>query len=367
MFDRYVQHKREHLNATELEGIIEKIGNVDFVSVFDAKHNVLERFPENLTELRSLHDLYLTENKITKIPSLCHCFTGLRVLRLEHNQIEDMTEITELSSLVMCRLGHNRIKEVPERISKLTCLEVLGLEHNNIQHLPRAIEKLKVECIFLRENEELPKLFQRDKIHLDETRAHIEMICGYYDQCHTAAVDAIICLKCIHKFQKIPFLSLIPKEVMEMIYAMTFESRRERIWNSKCTLDLDKMESNMTETEQNNFLSNYVAGFPVKQKIEIPAFPRNPRDIPRRASMDEIDVKPYLFPSQERETKKIETKHKRSQSSEQGANLSFEEACKLVTMISGKNKDEARILLEMHMAENENDIEKSISKIMENE
>ncbi len=107
-----------------------KLGNLDRLYL---NNNNLTEVPSNLP--RSLRDLRLDHNKITKLPP--NAFEGmenLTILLLHRNGLEDIGGLKGLKSLILLDVSGNQLKKVPNGLPEM--LHQLYLESNSIEAVP---------------------------------------------------------------------------------------------------------------------------------------------------------------------------------------------------------------------------------------
>jgi len=95
-------------------------------------------------ELYNRKELYLSNNKIKKIPKEISNLTNLQKLYLYNNQIEEIpNEISNLTNLRILSLFNNKINEIPKEITNLTNLQELYLHGNKITETQKEMKNLR--------------------------------------------------------------------------------------------------------------------------------------------------------------------------------------------------------------------------------
>jgi len=85
------------------------------------------------------------------IPQEIFKLKNLITLSLEHNHLNEIQSFSSLKRLKYLYLSYNKIKKLPDMIEKLKWLEELDLIHNNINELPKSIANLKnLKYIYIR-------------------------------------------------------------------------------------------------------------------------------------------------------------------------------------------------------------------------
>ncbi len=118
-----------HINSVGKQAFA-KLGNLDRLYL---NNNNLTEVPSNLP--RSLRDLRLDHNKITKLPP--NAFEGmenLTILLLHRNGLEDIGGLKGLKSLILLDVSGNQLKKVPNGLPEM--LHQLYLESNSIEAVP---------------------------------------------------------------------------------------------------------------------------------------------------------------------------------------------------------------------------------------
>src|SRR5947209_8497464 len=103
----------------------------------------LTYLPEAVCELQHIQELYLSGNRLTKLP-VCLSRLKLRILDLNGNQFTHVPyAISQLEKLEMLGLANNLIDELPEWIWRLQALTDVDVEFNRLGALPESIRQLK--------------------------------------------------------------------------------------------------------------------------------------------------------------------------------------------------------------------------------
>ncbi len=147
-----------YLEDKSFEFICKELPNL---KSFFLGYNHLTKIPSSIGGMSNLQTLDLNANCITRIEKSL-ASVPLKRLSLASNLIEDFPDvITELNTLEELRLFSNTIKELPSEISNLTNLKTLNLINNNLRSLPNTIKNLvNLERIGLAYNlfDDVPKI-----------------------------------------------------------------------------------------------------------------------------------------------------------------------------------------------------------------
>ena len=131
--------------------------------------NKIEKLPKEIWNLKKLEELFLNNNKINELSSEIGKLKKLKILDLSNNQIKKLPEeIWNLKKLEILKLSYNKIKEIPKEIWKLKNLEILNLDWNQLQWLSiKVLGFNKLQQIWLYYAFDLNNLKQDSKNLLD--------------------------------------------------------------------------------------------------------------------------------------------------------------------------------------------------------
>jgi Leucine-rich repeat (LRR) protein len=106
--------------------------------------NELTGIPSEITSLQNLERLFLDRNKIASIPPQIGQLLRLVELRLDHKHIHHFPEITGIRSLKRLGLSFNKLSKIPPEIRRLANLTELDLDNNQISELPQNLGHLRL-------------------------------------------------------------------------------------------------------------------------------------------------------------------------------------------------------------------------------
>uniref|UniRef100_A0A673ZM93 Leucine-rich repeat protein SHOC-2 n=1 Tax=Salmo trutta TaxID=8032 RepID=A0A673ZM93_SALTR len=131
-----------HLLKNLPSGIIHNI-LYECLHRLDCTHNQLESIPPVLSQMVSLDQLCLRQNKLLFLPELPSSRLKIRILMELHvgtHLIEvEAKHVKHLNTRSELELRDNKVKSVPEEITLLQGLECLDLINNDISSLPAAL------------------------------------------------------------------------------------------------------------------------------------------------------------------------------------------------------------------------------------
>jgi internalin A len=103
----------------------------------------LTKFPETISQLTLLQELFLYGNQLSALPASIGQLRHLRELILYNNQLTALPDsIGQLTRLESLRLGNNRLRALPASIGQLKQLRNLDLSNNHLTALPASIDQL---------------------------------------------------------------------------------------------------------------------------------------------------------------------------------------------------------------------------------
>ena len=156
---------------------------IDFVFDFSFRSSLLSRTPRSLSWRMSDHAeeilrvlrsagsecswMSLIGASLNRIPrelETCGRFPNLTQLYLGHNSIERLSDnfFRANTSLRGLYLQNNRLESLPPEICLLTNLQELYLSSNKLHQLPSLKSLLRLDCLWLDDNPQLPISLQRN-------------------------------------------------------------------------------------------------------------------------------------------------------------------------------------------------------------
>lgn len=106
----------------------------------------IQTLPDNISNLNELITLYLEWNHLTHLPNSFTELASLKNLYISNNKIEILNDdFGNLSELKILDAGYNYISEVPDSFASLANLEYLWLFNNDITYIPQDICNLEIQ------------------------------------------------------------------------------------------------------------------------------------------------------------------------------------------------------------------------------
>ena len=140
--------KELRVNGINLKKFDNRMLKLSRLVVLDLADNNLKLWPESFGGLENLKELYLSNNKLTKVPVslLLTVSKSLNVLDLSGNQLSILPDVfSNLTSLVTLKLKNNQLKRLSVPFSVLKNLETLELIGNpELGAMPQSFQRLQL-------------------------------------------------------------------------------------------------------------------------------------------------------------------------------------------------------------------------------
>ena len=170
-FSRLQHLKHVIFYENEFAEIPEVLANCKELRHLDFYKNNLSQIPDFVGGLDSLHQLFLSYNKIEVIPDTLRNLKQLRYFYIHHNELHFLPEwIAEMDSIERLGVGYNNLLEIPD-LSEMPSLREFDCEHNLLERFPwELVEKPDMEILVVRDNdfdfsdEEKIRLVQASKL-----------------------------------------------------------------------------------------------------------------------------------------------------------------------------------------------------------
>jgi len=128
--------------AGDLTQIPDEVFRYSGLKVLDLNYNKIND-PEGFAGFPHLEKLCLCRNGLDRIPGEVFELSNLRELYLSGNEITEIPDsIRNLTKLRVLEFNRNKIQEIPDSIGELTELETLDLSQNEISYLPLPVFNL---------------------------------------------------------------------------------------------------------------------------------------------------------------------------------------------------------------------------------
>ncbi|MFX0180595.1 MAG: toll/interleukin-1 receptor domain-containing protein [Candidatus Hodarchaeota archaeon] len=135
--------KELYLEGNELTTLPESIGNLKSLQALDLGNNTLRVLPESISKLKSLQKLILKGNKLYIFPEPITRLKRLKELDLTSNELINLPDsIMKLKSLQKLILDGNNLTSLPDSIGELSLLKELSLINNGLETLPESFKFL---------------------------------------------------------------------------------------------------------------------------------------------------------------------------------------------------------------------------------
>lgn len=113
------------------------------VFILDLSKSKLTSFPMEILEMKNLHILKLSKNKIVTVPDSISGLINLVELDLEKNLLSEFPMgITKLINLKKLVLSQNTIVSIPFDIKNLQKLEYLDMWSNELSYFPDSMKEM---------------------------------------------------------------------------------------------------------------------------------------------------------------------------------------------------------------------------------
>lgn len=114
------------------------------VEILDLSKQHLKDVPVEIFKFTNLRELYLSKNRITKIPAEIGTLTKLEIVDFSRNKLESFPdEITKCTKLKKLIANNNIINELPAKMNMFQQLEYLDLWSNDLGAFPESIRFCK--------------------------------------------------------------------------------------------------------------------------------------------------------------------------------------------------------------------------------
>ena len=108
--------------------------------------NQLKEIPQQLYQIITLEEINLGSNEIKEIAEGINNWKYLMILKLHHNQIEQLNANWGLKNLRRLRLDGNQIAEIPEALfTGSPQITYCNLNNNQLEKLPKSLYSSKIK------------------------------------------------------------------------------------------------------------------------------------------------------------------------------------------------------------------------------
>lgn len=135
--------KRFWLQNVGLKSLPDSLCNIKTIDELSVDRNELTKLPSCLGELRKLAYLDVEENLLTELPNSIERLQHLVMLRAENNKLTHLPKnIGKLKNLDRLFIANNPINELPESLQECSSLEILDISNTNITTAPKWLEEM---------------------------------------------------------------------------------------------------------------------------------------------------------------------------------------------------------------------------------
>lgn len=147
-----------YLNDNKLTDIPVELARLSNLMLLNLNYNRLTTIPLELAQLSNLRVLFLRDNQLGAVPPELAQLSGLWRLNLNNNQLTTVPpELAQLTHLVELGLGGNRLTAIPSEFVQLAKLKTLVLRDNQLKAIPPELIQLsELEWLELYNNSDLP-------------------------------------------------------------------------------------------------------------------------------------------------------------------------------------------------------------------
>lgn len=141
-----------NLQHNKLKELPESITLLKSLQDVNLSHNNISKSKtfESLSQLPKLHSLWLTSNHINLLPSSIGNLLKLKNLYIEHNQLTELPpQIINMKKVWVVHAGHNFFEELPEEFALMPSLILLHINNCPIKTIPEVYATKKSSVLGL--------------------------------------------------------------------------------------------------------------------------------------------------------------------------------------------------------------------------
>jgi Leucine-rich repeat (LRR) protein len=118
-----------------------------------SKKSILKKKPQKIVKLKRLREIWLSENKLQKLPFAIGSLVELRELKADLNELRLLPfSVGTLLHLTNLQLQHNNLGAVPTSLQKLQKLTYLNLSYNELREFPPCLLIPSLRHLLLQSN-----------------------------------------------------------------------------------------------------------------------------------------------------------------------------------------------------------------------
>ncbi len=135
------------LYGTELQSLPQSIGKLRSLRVLRLGGSKFQSLPKSIGQLKNLEYLDLsfntsTEEESLSIPAQIGGCRSLKILLIEHSNLQKLPQLGKLQKLEILSLKNNDLEQLPEDLGKLSALQILELSGNPLKTAPSSLGAL---------------------------------------------------------------------------------------------------------------------------------------------------------------------------------------------------------------------------------
>lgn len=132
-----------YLSRNRITKLPENLSNLSSLTGLFLNHNKIQYLPEEIGCLKNLEFLNVTGNELSELPTALGKLLKLQKLNICNNNLTKLPScIGNLSELRVLEVTNNKLTSIPVELSCCENIETLNLDKNRLTFLPRQLRKL---------------------------------------------------------------------------------------------------------------------------------------------------------------------------------------------------------------------------------
>ncbi|XP_026198257.1 leucine-rich repeat-containing protein 2 [Anabas testudineus] len=153
---QWMTYLREwHVRKTRICRLPDYLALFTQLTVLDIPQNAIAELPPEIGKLTELKELIVSYNRLSKVPPALGNCENLKRLELagNYNLCELPFELSSLKQLVHLDISENGFMSIPICALRMSSLQLLDLSNNGLSDLPQDMDRLeKLETLFIHKN-----------------------------------------------------------------------------------------------------------------------------------------------------------------------------------------------------------------------